>query len=192
MTPLGCTPPRIDHPAKFHIKVFIIALEKTSHAGIFDQLPQIADGEYEIHVIATELVRLEVWFFSSRRTNMAKRNYRPEEIVSKLRQEDVLIAHGSKIRDFVRTLPRRCACGFREAFALSFCRAELLRFAFVLVTSAFPQSSPVFSNRQMAFASAKPFMALMIDAEIDHGGVGRHFVDKRRARDELSASFSIT
>jgi putative transposase len=35
---------------------------------------------------------------------MAKRNYKPEEIVSKLRQADVLIAQGSKISDVVRTL----------------------------------------------------------------------------------------
>ena len=35
---------------------------------------------------------------------MAKRNYKPEEIVSKLRQVDVLIAQGSKIPDVVRTL----------------------------------------------------------------------------------------
>lgn len=41
---------------------------------------------------------------SQRRTDMAKRNYKPEEIVSKLRQADVLIAQGSKIPDVVRTL----------------------------------------------------------------------------------------
>lgn len=35
---------------------------------------------------------------------MAKRNYEPEEIVSKLRQADVLIAQGAKIPDVVRTL----------------------------------------------------------------------------------------
>jgi putative transposase len=35
---------------------------------------------------------------------MAKRNYKPEEIVSKLRQADVLIAQGAKISDVVRTL----------------------------------------------------------------------------------------
>ena len=35
---------------------------------------------------------------------MAKRNYKPEVIVSKLRQADVLIAQGSKIPDVVRTL----------------------------------------------------------------------------------------
>lgn len=35
---------------------------------------------------------------------MAKRNYKPEEIVSKLRQADVLIAQGSKIPDVLRTL----------------------------------------------------------------------------------------
>ncbi len=34
----------------------------------------------------------------------AKRNYKPEEIVSKLRQADVLIAQGGKIADVVRTL----------------------------------------------------------------------------------------
>ena len=33
---------------------------------------------------------------------MAKRNYKPEEIVSKLRQADVLIARGSKVPDVVR------------------------------------------------------------------------------------------
>jgi len=33
---------------------------------------------------------------------MAKKNYKPEEIVAKLRQADVLIAHGSKIPDVVR------------------------------------------------------------------------------------------
>lgn len=35
---------------------------------------------------------------------MAKRNYKPEEIVSKLRQGDVLMAQGTKIPDVVRTL----------------------------------------------------------------------------------------
>ena len=35
---------------------------------------------------------------------MAKRNYKPEEIVSKLRQADVLIAQGTTIPDVVRTL----------------------------------------------------------------------------------------
>lgn len=35
---------------------------------------------------------------------MARKNYKPEEIVSKLRQADVLIAQGTKIPDVVRTL----------------------------------------------------------------------------------------
>ena len=35
---------------------------------------------------------------------MAKRNYKPEEIVAKLRQADVLIAQGTKIPDVVRTI----------------------------------------------------------------------------------------
>jgi hypothetical protein len=35
---------------------------------------------------------------------MAKRNYKPEEIVSKLRQADVQIAQGSKIPDIMRGL----------------------------------------------------------------------------------------
>lgn len=35
---------------------------------------------------------------------MAKRNYKPEEIVSKLRQSDVLLAQGTKVPDVVRTL----------------------------------------------------------------------------------------
>ena len=35
---------------------------------------------------------------------MAKKNYKPEEIVAKLRQADVLIAQGSKIPDVVRTI----------------------------------------------------------------------------------------
>lgn len=35
---------------------------------------------------------------------MAKRHYKPEEIVSKLRQAEVLIAQGTKIPDVVRTL----------------------------------------------------------------------------------------
>jgi transposase-like protein len=34
----------------------------------------------------------------------AKRNYKPEEIVSKLQQADVLIAQGTKIADVMRTL----------------------------------------------------------------------------------------
>src|SRR6185437_4909545 len=42
--------------------------------------------------------------FCPRRTDMAKKNYKPEEIVSKLRQADVLIAQGTKIPDVVRTL----------------------------------------------------------------------------------------
>ena len=35
---------------------------------------------------------------------MPKRNYKPEEIVAKLRQADVLIAQGTKIPDVVRTI----------------------------------------------------------------------------------------
>lgn len=35
---------------------------------------------------------------------MAKKNYKPEEIVAKLRQADVLIAQGSKIPDVVRSI----------------------------------------------------------------------------------------
>jgi transposase-like protein len=35
---------------------------------------------------------------------MAKRNYKPEEIVSKLRQADGLLAQGTKVPDVVRTL----------------------------------------------------------------------------------------
>lgn len=35
---------------------------------------------------------------------MPKRNYKPEEIVAKLRQADVLIAQGTKITDVVRTI----------------------------------------------------------------------------------------
>ncbi len=35
---------------------------------------------------------------------MAKKNYKPEEIVAKLRQADVLIAQGAKIPDVVRTI----------------------------------------------------------------------------------------
>ena len=36
------------------------------------------------------MVRLEVWIFSPRRTELAARTYKPEEIVLKLRQADVL------------------------------------------------------------------------------------------------------
>ena len=43
------------------------------------------------------MVRLEVWI-------LPEEDYKPEEIVSKLRQADVLIAQGSKIPDVVRTL----------------------------------------------------------------------------------------
>ena len=35
---------------------------------------------------------------------MPKKNYKPEEIVAKLRQADVLIAQGTKIPDVVRTI----------------------------------------------------------------------------------------
>ena len=35
---------------------------------------------------------------------MPKKTYKPEEIVAKLRQADVLIAQGSKIPDVVRTI----------------------------------------------------------------------------------------
>lgn len=35
---------------------------------------------------------------------MAKKNHKPEQIVAKLRQADVLIAQGSKIPDVVRTI----------------------------------------------------------------------------------------
>jgi transposase-like protein len=42
--------------------------------------------------------------FHPRRTLMARKNYKPEDIVSKLRQADVLIAQGSKLLDVVRTI----------------------------------------------------------------------------------------
>jgi putative transposase len=35
---------------------------------------------------------------------MPKKTYKPEEIVAKLRQADVLIAQGTKIPDVVRTI----------------------------------------------------------------------------------------
>ncbi len=35
---------------------------------------------------------------------MARKTYKPEEIVSMLRQADVLIAQGTKIPDVVRTI----------------------------------------------------------------------------------------
>ncbi len=35
---------------------------------------------------------------------MAKKNHKPEEIVSKLRQADVLIAQGTKVPDAVRSI----------------------------------------------------------------------------------------
>jgi putative transposase len=40
---------------------------------------------------------------------MAKRNYKPEEIVSKLRQADVLLAQGTKVPDRLRTLGVTCS-----------------------------------------------------------------------------------
>src|SRR5262249_30993434 len=41
---------------------------------------------------------------TSRRTAMARKRYKPEEIVAKLRQVDVLVSHGQNIGDAIRQM----------------------------------------------------------------------------------------
>jgi len=41
-----------------------------------------------------EVVRLGVWLLGLRRSAMAKKRHKPEEIVAKLRQVDVLLSQG--------------------------------------------------------------------------------------------------
>src|SRR5271168_4001613 len=42
--------------------------------------------------------------FCPRRTGMARKRYKAEEIVSKLRQVDVLVSQGTKVPDAVRSI----------------------------------------------------------------------------------------
>src|SRR4029450_11059316 len=56
---------------------------------------------------------------SRRRTEMAKKGHKPEEIVAKLRQVDVLVSQGRSVADAIRAVggaegrsyPRRRECG---------------------------------------------------------------------------------
>src|SRR5246127_3765079 len=41
---------------------------------------------------------------TSRRTNMPRKRYKPEEIVAKLRQVDVLVSQGQSIADAIRQI----------------------------------------------------------------------------------------
>jgi putative transposase len=49
------------------------------------------------------VVRLEVWALPSRRTTIAKK-HKPEEVVAKLRQVDVLTSQGAPIADAIRSI----------------------------------------------------------------------------------------
>src|SRR3974377_2636081 len=43
-------------------------------------------------------------FLASRRTDMPRRRYKPEEIVAKLRQVDVLVSQGARLADAIRQI----------------------------------------------------------------------------------------
>jgi hypothetical protein len=51
-----------------------------------------------------EVVRLEECLLTARSTAMARKRYKPEEIVSKLRQVEVLISHGQTMADAIRQI----------------------------------------------------------------------------------------
>ena len=50
------------------------------------------------------MVRLEVWVTALRRTNISKKRHKPEEIVAKLRQVDVLTSQGATVADAIRQI----------------------------------------------------------------------------------------
>jgi putative transposase len=50
------------------------------------------------------VVRLEVCHLASRRTDMPRKRYKPEEIVAKLRQVDVLVSQGTSMADAIRQI----------------------------------------------------------------------------------------
>jgi hypothetical protein len=45
-------------------------------------------------ILPFEVVRLGVWLLGLRRSAMGKKRHKPEEIVAKLRQVDVLLSQG--------------------------------------------------------------------------------------------------
>jgi hypothetical protein len=47
---------------------------------------------------------LKYVFFASRRTDMPRKKYKPEEIVAKPRQVDVLVSQGSSMADAIRQI----------------------------------------------------------------------------------------
>jgi transposase-like protein len=51
-----------------------------------------------------EVVRPEVCLLASRRTDMPRKRHKPEEIVTKLRQVDVLVSQGQGIADAIRQI----------------------------------------------------------------------------------------
>src|SRR5437868_15227024 len=51
-----------------------------------------------------EVVRPEVCHLASRRTDMPRKRYKPEEIVAKLRQVDVLVSQGQSLADAIRQI----------------------------------------------------------------------------------------
>jgi putative transposase len=50
------------------------------------------------------VVRPEVCLLASRRTKMPRKHHKPEEIVAKLRQIDVLVSQGQNIADAIRQI----------------------------------------------------------------------------------------
>jgi putative transposase len=50
------------------------------------------------------VVRPEVCHLASRRTDMPRKRYKPEEIVAKLRQVDVLVSQGQSLADAIRQI----------------------------------------------------------------------------------------
>ena len=50
------------------------------------------------------MVRLEVCLLASRRTDMPRRRFKPEENVAKLRQVDVLVSQGQNMADAIRQI----------------------------------------------------------------------------------------
>jgi hypothetical protein len=50
------------------------------------------------------VVRLELCLFASRRTDIPRKRYKSEEIVTKLRQIDVMVSQGRNMADAIRQI----------------------------------------------------------------------------------------
>jgi putative transposase len=65
---------------------------------------KVAVTEHNHRSTLVEVVRLEVCHLASRRTDMPRKRYKPEEIVAKLRQVDDLVSQGQNLTDAIRQI----------------------------------------------------------------------------------------